>query len=297
MPPLVGAFLAVVFWGVSFVATKSVLHELSPIAIVFARSAIGAVLLAGILRARGESMLPPRASLGPVAAMGFVGVAFHGVLQAHALTLTTAVNTGWLIALIPVWSALLAAALGRERFGAEKLAGLAVGFAGTLLVVTRGRLDAGVVALPATRGDLLVLASTVNWAIYSLLGHDTIRRLGPTRATAGAMLLGALMLLPFFAATDGLAAYARLSPAGLGKLLFLGVACSGLGYLYWYRALERVEASRVAALLYLEPLVTLGAAVVLIAEPVGLVSVAGGALVVGGVALVQRAQPASRATS
>jgi len=69
----------------------------------------------------------------------------------------------------------------------------------------------------------------------------------------------------------------------------LGVACSGLGYLYWYRALERVEASRVAALLYLEPLVTLGAAVVLLAEPVGLVTVAGGALVVGGVALVQRA--------
>jgi drug/metabolite transporter (DMT)-like permease len=57
----------------------------------------------------------------------------------------------------------------------------------------------------------------------------------------------------------------------------------------WYRALERVEASRVAALLYLEPLVTLAAAVVLIAEPVGAVTVAGGALVVGGVALVQRA--------
>jgi len=289
MPPLVGAFLAVVFWGVSFVATKAVVREISPIAIVFARSVIGTLLLAGILRARGESMLPPRASLGPIAAMGFVGVAFHGVLQAHALTLTTAVNTGWLIALIPVWSALLAAALGRERFGPGKLAGLIVGFAGTLLVVTRGRLDGGVVALPATRGDLLVLASTVNWAIYSLLGHATIRRLGPTRATAGAMLVGALMLLPFFAATDGPAVYARLSPAGLAALLFLGVACSGLGYLFWYRALERVEPSRVAALLYLEPLVTLGAAVVLIAEPVGLVSVAGGALVVGGVALVQRA--------
>jgi drug/metabolite transporter (DMT)-like permease len=288
MPPLLGAFLAVVFWGVSFVATKAVVREISPIALVFARSVLGTVLLAGILRARGEPLLPPRASLGPLALMGFVGVAFHGVLQAHALTLTSAVNTGWLIALVPVWSALLAAALGRERFGPGKLAGLAVGFAGTLLVVTRGRLDAGVVALPATRGDLLVLASTVNWAIYSLLGHGTIRRLGPTRATAGALLLGALLLLPLFVAGEGPAAYARLSAGGVAALLFLGLACSGLGYLYWYRALERVEPSRVAALLYLEPLVTLGAAVVLIAEPVGLVTVAGGALVVGGVALVQR---------
>jgi drug/metabolite transporter (DMT)-like permease len=291
MPPLVGAILAVVFWGVSFVATKAVLSELSPIAIVFARSAIGAVLLAGILRARGEPVLPPRSSLGPLAVMGFVGVAFHGLLQAHALTLTTAVNTGWLIALIPVWSALFAAVLGRERFRGGKVVGIVVGFTGTLLVVTRGRLDAGVVALPATRGDLLVLASTVNWAIYTLLGHATIRKLGPTRATAGAMSLGTLMLLPFFVAGDGPGAYARLSLGGVGAILFLGVACSGLGYLYWYRALERVEASRVAALLYLEPLVTLGAAVLLLGESVGLVTVAGGVLVVGGVALVQRASP------
>lgn len=289
MPPLAGAFVAVAFWGVSFVATKAVVREVSPFALVFARSVVGTALLAGILRARGEPVLPPRASLGPLAVMGFVGVAFHGVLQAFALTLTSAVNTGWLIALVPVWSALLAAALGRERFGGWKLGGLAVGFAGTLLVVTRGRLDAGVIALPATRGDLLVLASTVNWAVYSLLGHRTIRALGPTRATAGAMLLGSLMLLPSFVAEGGPAAYARLSPGGLGALLFLGVACSGLGYLYWYRALERLEPTRVAALLYLEPLVTLGAAVALLAEPVGLVTVAGGALVVGGVALVQRA--------
>jgi drug/metabolite transporter (DMT)-like permease len=199
------------------------------------------------------------------------------------------VNTGWLIALIPVWSALLAAALGKERFGGPKLLGLGAGFAGALLVVTRGRIDAGVVALPSTRGDLLVLASTVNWAVYSLIGHGTIRRLGPTRATAGAMLLGCLMLLPLTAGTGAIGEYARLSPAGIGAVLFLGVACSGLGYLFWYAALERVEASRVAALLYLEPLVTLAAASMLLAEPVGAVTVAGGALVVGGVALVQRA--------
>jgi drug/metabolite transporter (DMT)-like permease len=289
MPPLAGALLAVAIWGVSFVATKAVVQEISPIAVIFARSVLGAVLLAVILRARGESTLPPRASLGPLALMAFVGVAFHGLLQAYALTLTTAVNTGWLIALVPIWSALLAAALGRERFGPGKLAGLVVGFAGTLLVVTRGRLDAGIVALPATRGDLLVLASTVNWAVYSLLGLGTIRKLGPTRATAGAMLLGALMLLPVFLASGGAGELAHLSRGGLAALLFLGLATSGLGYLFWYRALERVETSRVAALLYVEPLFTLAAAVVVIAEPVGLVTVAGGALVVAGVALVQRA--------
>jgi drug/metabolite transporter (DMT)-like permease len=289
MPPLLGAALAVIFWGVSFVATKALVREISPTAVVLARAVLGTALLAAILRVRRERFLPPRDALPALALMGFVGVAFHQLLQAYALRLTSAVNTGWLIALIPVWSALLAAVLGQERFGPAKVVGLALGFAGALLVVTHGRLDAGLLALPATRGDLLVLASTVNWAIYTVLGHATIRRLGPTRATAGAMFLGAIMLLPFTVGGGTLAEYARLSPAGLGALLFLGLACSGLGYLFWYAAVEKVEASRVAALLYLEPLVTLAAATALLAEPIGAVTVAGGALVIGGVAIVQRA--------
>ena len=53
-------------------------------------------------------------------------------------------------------------------------------------------------------------------------------------------------------------------------MLYLGIGASGLGYLFWCGALERVETSRVAAFLYLEPLVTLVAAMALLHEPVGL---------------------------
>lgn len=263
--------------------------EISPSTLIFSRAGIGGLLLCAILAARRQPVLPPRDALAPLALMGFVGVAFHQLLQAYALQLTSAVSTGWLIGLVPVWSALLAALLLRERFGPRKIAGLVIGFAGALLVVTRGRFGAGLLALPSTRGNLLVLASTLNWAVYSVLGHATIRRLGPTRATAGAMLLGWLMLAPLFVAGAGWSEYARLSPSGFGALLFLGVAASGLGYLFWYGAIERVETSRVAALLYLEPLVTLAAAVVLLGEPVGLATVAGGLTVMGGVVLVQTA--------
>jgi drug/metabolite transporter (DMT)-like permease len=289
MPPRAGALLAVVFWGVSFVATKAVVAEISPASLVFLRAGLGTLLLLAILAIRRQPAWPPRDALAPLAAMGFVGVAFHQLLQAHALTLTSAANTGWLIALIPIWSAVLAALFLEESFGGRKLLGLLTGFAGAVLVVTRGSLDAHVLALPATRGDLLVLGSTVNWAFYTVLGHGTIRRLGPTRATAGAMLLGWLMLSPLFVARAGWRDLALLTPAGWGAVLFLGIACSGLGYLFWYGALQRVEASRVAALLYVEPLVTMAAAVVLLGEPVGATTVIGGLVVLGGVALVQTA--------
>ena len=289
MPPRLQAFLAVVLWGISFVATKAALREVSPLTLIFTRSALGAALLVATLVARRAPLVPPRDSWGPLALMGFVGVCFHQLLQAHGIRLTTAVHAGWIVGLIPIWSAVLAGLFLRERFGTAKITGLALGFAGAVLVVTRGRLAAGLLALPGTRGDLLMLASTLNWAVYTALGHATLRRLGSLRATAGAMFLGALMLAPLFLHAGGWREYAALSGAGVASVLYLGIGASGLGYLFWYGALERVETSRVAAFLYLEPIVTLITAMALLHEAVGAASVAGGLLVLAGVALVQRA--------
>ncbi len=103
------------------------------------------------------------------------------------------------------------------------------------------------------------------------------------------MFFGCLFLAPLFVAARAWADYSRLSPAGWGALLFRGLACSGLGYLFWYGTLERIEASRVASFLYLEPLVTLTAGVALLGEEIRATTVAGGLMLLLGVALVQRA--------
>lgn len=288
MTPRLQAFLAIVLWGISFVATRLALREVEPVTLIFTRFALGVALLLTVLAARRVPLLPPRSTWPALATMGFVGIFVHQLLQSYALTLTTAVRTGWLIGIIPIWSALLAAIFLRERFGVGKIAGLALGFLGAALVVTRGRFEPGLLALPSTRGDLLILVSTVTWAVYTVLGHDTIRRLGSLRATAGAMLAGWLMLSPWFLGAGGWRELAHVSNVGWAAILFLGIGCSGLAYWFWYGALERVETSRVAAFLYLEPLVTVAAAVPLLGERVDWSTVAGGAVVLTGVALVQR---------
>jgi drug/metabolite transporter (DMT)-like permease len=288
-----GVLLAILFWGISFVATKAVVSEISPSTIIFSRAGLGTILLFGLLALRRGAVLPPPDAWRMLALMGFVGVAFHQLLQAVALTMTTAASTGWLIAVTPIWSAVLAMLMLKERLSGMKVAGLMVGLVGALVVMTRGHLDLSRFALPATRGDLLILASTVNWALYSVLGHRTIRRVGPARATAASMLCGWLLLAPLFVVNAGWRDYSRLSPTGWAALLFLGLFCSGLGYLFWYGALERLEATRVAAFLYLEPLVTMAAAVALLHERVGWMTILGGLLLLGGVVLVQRAPVAS----
>ena len=287
--PHLAAFGAVTLWGVSFVATKAALVELSPVTLVFTRFALGTALLVILTVLRGGTAIPPRDAWPSLAGMGFVGIFVHQMLQAHGLTLTTAVHTGWLIGLIPIWSALLARMFLRERFGAVKSAGLALGFLGALLVVTRGTLSAGVLGLPTTRGDGLILASTLNWAIYTVLGHDTIRRLGALRAMAGTMLFGWALLVPFFLAERGWAEYPAVSAPTWAAVAFLGLACSGVAYVLWYQALRRLETSRVASFLYFEPLVTVTTAFLVLDETVTVSTAAGGLLVLAGVALVQRA--------
>lgn len=264
--------------------------ELRPVTLVFTRFALGTALLFALLAARRRGLsTPPRDAWPALLLMGFLGVFVHQMLQAHGLALTTAVNAGWLIGLTPIWSAILAALLLRERFGAWRLAGLALGFLGAALVVTRGRFGQSALALPSTRGDFLILVSTVNWALYSVVGRRTLSRLGSARATAFAMLAGWAMVVPFFALSRGWTELASVSPAGWAAVLFLGLGCSGLGYLFWYFALERLETSRVAAFLYLEPLVTLAAAVALLDEPVHVSTIVGGLVVLAGVYIVQRA--------
>jgi drug/metabolite transporter (DMT)-like permease len=282
--PRAAALIAVVFWGISFVATKAALSEISPVTLIFSRFAIAAAVLLAIVR-----QLPPRSSWPALALMGFVGIFVHQTLQAFALTMTSATNTGWLIGLTPIWSAILSGIALRERFGPLKIAGLVGGFAGALLVVTRGNFTASVFASPSTLGDLMILISTFNWAIYSVLGHGTLRTLGPRRATSGAMLFGAAMLLPLFVYQRGWRELPRLTSTGWSALLFLALGCSAMGYLFWYGALERIEVSRVASLLYLEPLVTFAAAAFLLGERVSGIVIAGGLLVLVSVVVAQSA--------
>ncbi|HET8647758.1 MAG TPA: DMT family transporter, partial [Vicinamibacteria bacterium] len=142
-------------------------------------------------------------------------------------------------------------------------------------------------ALPSTRGDLIILLSTFNWAFYSVMGRGTLRTLGAARATAAAMVAGLALLAVPFVASGAWRELGRLSPVGWLAVAFLGICCSGLGYLFWFGALDTLEASRVGALLYLEPLVTLAAGAALLGESVAATTLAGGALLLAGVALVQ----------
>ncbi len=102
------------------------------------------------------------------------------------------------------------------------------------------------------------------------------------------MLAGWAMIVPFFLLSTGWRDYRFLSATGVVSILFLGIGCSGIAYLLWYAALERLETARVAVFLYVEPLVGVIAALILLGEPIVLTTIVGGLLVLTGIFFVQK---------
>jgi drug/metabolite transporter (DMT)-like permease len=285
---LLKAAFAVTVWGASFVATKIALRELSPVALVWARFAMGIVVLGLFVGVRRQFRPVAGSDLGTFLLLGFLGITLHQWLQSNALVTSQATTTGWIIATTPLFTALLGWIFLRERLGRAGLAGILIAAFGVLLVVARGDPGAIAVGRLGAPGDVLILVSCANWAIFSVLSRRGLKRHPAALMMFYVMVLGWILTTALFGIESGFRGIGPLSGTGLMALLFLGVFCSGVAYVFWYDALERIPASRVGALLYLEPLVTVAVAAWLLGETIRLGTMIGGAIILFGVWLVNR---------
>jgi drug/metabolite transporter (DMT)-like permease len=281
------ALVAVTVWGASFAATKRVLAELSPGSVLFTRTVLGTGLVAGGLALRGRLRPLARREWPHLLGLALLGLVLTQLLQAFALERSTSANTAWLVALNPVVTALLASWLIGEQL-AGKAAGLALAFAGAVLVVSRGSSLAAMLALPAARGDGLTLVSTLTWALYTIYGRGFVVRHDPPLVTAHLLGTAVLAFTPSFVVAEGWRELGALSAGGWLCLAYLGLGCSGLAFMLYYGALEHLEASQVAAFIYLEPLIAQALSVATLGEPLSAAGLAGGAAILAGVYLVSR---------
>src|SRR5574339_243376 len=138
--PYLEATFAVAVWGGSFIATKVVLRDISPVTIVWTRFAMGVVILGIAVAARKQFALLKRNEWLYFALLGFLGIAFHQWLQSNALQTSEASTTAWIVATTPVFMAILGWVVLKERLGTIKIAGILLAFIGVLLVVYDGNL-------------------------------------------------------------------------------------------------------------------------------------------------------------
>ena len=279
---------AVAVWGASFIATKLALRDVSPVTVVWLRFTMGVVILGLAVIARRQFALPPTSDLAYFALLGLVGITFHQWLQSTALQTSQASTTAWIVATTPIFIALLAWSFLQERLGWWRAFGIGLAAFGVLVVVSRGDFSAFTAGRFGAPGDVLILASALNWAVFSVLSRRGLQSHPAARMMFYVMTLGWLFTSVLFFSGPGMKEISQLSPAGWLGVGFLGIACSGLAYIFWYDALQTLPAFQVGTFLYFEPLVAVVVAAIILQEPLILASLLGGVIILVGVWLVNR---------
>jgi drug/metabolite transporter (DMT)-like permease len=282
------ALFAVIVWGASFIATKIALEDISPISIVWLRFLMGVIILGVAVVLRRQFALPDKKEWIYFALLGFLGITFHQWLQSNGLQTSEAGTTAWIVATTPVFMALLGWFLLRERLGWTKSLGILLAFLGVLVVVSKGDFASISVGRFGAPGDVLILISAVNWAVFSALSRRGLQSHSASLMMFYVMSFGWLFTSLLFLTTTSFREIDQLTPNGWMAAVFLGVFCSGLAYIAWYDALKALTTAQTGVFLYLEPLVAVVVAFFLLGEQITLASLLGGAVILFGVWLVNR---------
>jgi drug/metabolite transporter (DMT)-like permease len=225
-----------------------------------------------------------------LAACGLTGVSLYNFLQNQGLRYAGPIDAAILAAMAPVFIALLAWALLRERIFRVQALGIAIALAGSVLVATNGDLTGFALNPQRLYGDFLILLTGLAWAIYSILVKTLLERYPATTVLAYTTFAGTLFLLPLSLAELPVN-FAAVTLSGWLNIIYLGLFASVMAYLIWNLALGQVPAVTAGAYIYLIPVLTAAMSTFYYGKWPDFYTIAGGLVVLLGTYLAARQWP------
>lgn len=279
--------LATLSWAGNMIAGKEALREIPPLALAqFRVGGAALILVIAFFAWPGRPRLRlTRGEWGRLIFLSLFGITLNQIFFIGGLSRTSVAHAGLLVALGPVMVLLLSVSMKLEAITAWKLAGMALSFGG-VGVLASGRF--GQSTGGRWTGDLIVLASSAVFAVYTVLLKKVADRWDALTLNALTFGLGTLLLVPVCAKPFLEMRWRALSGMGWFGALYMVVLGSVISYLIYAFALTDLAASRVAAFSYLQPVIATGLAIWLLSEKLTGGVVAGGALILGGVFLAER---------
>ncbi|RTQ90843.1 DMT family transporter [Lysinibacillus telephonicus] len=268
----ISALITIIIWGTTFISTKILLIDFTPIEILFFRFVIGIIALSIIFPYRLKVM--DRKHHLYFAAAGICGVTLYYLLENIALTFTMASNVGVISAIVPFFTAILTYFyLKNEPLRINFFIGFVVALIGIFLISFNGTINFKVNPL----GDLLAIAATLVWAIYSVIskkissfGYHTIQ------ATRQVFFYGILFMIPTLFLFDFKLGFERLAnPVNLFNMFFLGLGASALCFVTWNFAIKKLGAIKTSIYIYLVPVITVITAMIVLHEPLTWMAILG----------------------
>ncbi len=282
--------LAILIWGISFIFIKIALREISAVTLIVLRFAMGSLIVGLFAWQRGDFERLTRADVPRLALVGALGITLQQLLQVSGQVTADASVAAFLASTAPAFTVLLAAVWLREHLRPWQIIGVGLASLGGIIVATGGdfvALSTGQ-TLRTLPGNLLVLLSSMVWAVFIILSKRLVRDRPAGLVTSGIFFFGMFFTLPFFLVEQGWTELPRLSIEGWGAMLYVGILSTAVAYLLNSHALKHISASRVAVIQNVEPISAMAAAVLILNESVTWAMVLGGAAILSGIYLAER---------
>lgn len=269
------------------VVGKIVLGSLPAILVAGIRMFFASLFLSALALATQREH-PAKADLLKLFGLALLGIVFNQILFLEGLARSTAVNASILVATIPVFTTGIAILLGHESARPVRLGGISVALLGALLVLDVTRFSLGD---PFIFGNLLIVINCLSYSFYLVLSRPMLQRYRSTTVVAWIFLYGALLITPVAGANLAQLDLTLVPALAWWGMVWIVLVPSVLSYSLQNYALKRIRSSTVATYAFLQPLIGVGLAVLVIpAETLTLQNALGGLLIIAGVILVSRTE-------
>lgn len=275
--------------GSTYAVTTEALKGFAEKDLMLLRMALCAVLfLPFVWRGRRRLAAATRVDWARIVAVGTFGYALPLALGTYGVKLSSATSASLLVGIEPVTIVLLSAVFLGERLTGLKVLSLALGLAGAMLIAFQGLPTLSGAFTDRLKGDLILAFHGGCWALYSVLGKSALKRVEPLDFTAVTSIIGFLGVAAWACWGASPSSWTQAAPAAWLAIVYLAAAGGFLAVILWNVALKKVEASKVANFIFLQPVVGVLLGVGLQGDPLSGWSMTGGALVLGGMYAASR---------
>jgi drug/metabolite transporter (DMT)-like permease len=273
---LIGIVLCVIFWGISFVSIKIALSAYPPMTVGMFRFAVAVVLLYFIKQKYGKTEKFELCDLPQLAAASILGVSLYFFFENNGVKRVSVSEAAIIVGAIPVITMAAEALLLRRRILRRQWTGAAVSIAGAALT-------SGVsLAFSGSRtGYLFMAATVVCWVAYSFVTPALFSRRSLLYIVFWQSVFGMAGFVPF--ALAEIHAWGKATVAVWLHIIFLGTACSALGYWFYAKSLETLGVSVSALFINFIPVVSVIAGVIVMGDRLRSLQWVGAVLVLAGV--------------
>lgn len=280
-----------IFWGGTFISGRMLAGHIPPYIAAFLRFATAATILLIVLY-RQNRCLPtvPKRLFLPIFFLSLTGVFSYNILFFWGLESVDASRASVIIANNPVFIAVFASLIFRERLGLIKSIGVPISVFGAVIAISKGDV-AVLLGGGFGLGDLMISGCVISWVAFSLVGKAVIRHITPLTAITYASTMGALLLLPPAIMGGIFGTIGNYKFYDWANIAFLGIFGTALGFVWYYQGIEHIGATRAGLFINLVPISAIIMAFLILGEPITGSLLIGIVLVLSGVYLTNNGFP------